>query len=301
MSRFLRHVWVVLRYELSDSIRSRRVVILLLIYLAGAMLTCNGFVTAIQKLETQLTDTLSLPASSSAGAVTDALWRSKAFRRMVVSLVGNKDIALEILSISPIAVIYGWLAFMFTPILVTLSAAGRIAEEVSSGSVRYVLTRTSRPAWCLGKFMGQACEILIALMLSAIGTWCVARLRMESAGNLETARWITIYGWKAWVYSLAFIGLALGISQAVRSPYHAIGLSLFALIVMGILSAMARHFGGDGWRQLWQIADFLFPMNHKMNLWRLSPAYVLNGCMYLVSLGFAYLFLGYAVFARRGA
>jgi len=301
MSRFLRHVWVVMRYELADSIRSRRVVVLLLLYLAGAMLTCNGFITAIHRLEGQLTDTLALPVSSSTGAVTDALWRSSAFRRMVTGLVGDKEIALEILSVPPIAVIYGWLAFMFTPILVTFSAAGCIAEEVSSGSVRYVLTRTSRPAWCLGKFMGQACEILLALMLSAIGTWCVARFRMASAGDLETARWITIYGWKAWVYSLAFIGLALGISQAVRSPYHAIGLCLVTLIVMGILSLMARHLAGEGWRQLWQLADFLFPINQKMNLWRLNPVYVLNGSVYLVSLGFAYLFLGYAVFARRGA
>ena len=178
MSTFFRHVWVVLRYELADTIRSRRVVILLLLYLAGAMLTCNGFITAMHKLETQLADTLALPAASSAGVVTDTLWRSKTFRRMVISLVGNKEIALEILSVPPIAVIYGWLAFMFTPVLVTLSAAGRIAEEVSSGSVRYVLTRTSRPAWCIGKFMGQACEVLLALVLSAIGTWSLARFHM---------------------------------------------------------------------------------------------------------------------------
>ncbi len=301
MSTFLRHVWVVLRYELADAIRSRRVVILLLLYLAGAMLTCNGFISGIQKLETQLSETLALPVSSSAGAVTDALWRSKAFRKMIIGLVGNKEIAVEILSVPPIAVIYGWLAFMFTPVLVTLSAAGRIAEEVSTGSVRYVLTRTSRPAWCFGKFLGQSCEVLLALMLSAIGTWCIARFRMASVGDMQTARWIVLYGWKAWIFSLAFIGLALGISQAVRSPYHAMGLSLIVLIVMAILSMMARHLGGDGWRQLWQIADFLFPFNHKMNLWRLKPVYVFNAGVYLVTLGLAYLFMGYSVFTRRGA
>jgi len=301
MSTFLRHVWVVLRYELADAVRSRRVVILLLLYLAGAMLTCNGFITAMHSLETQLADTLALPASSSAGTVTNALWRSKAFRRMIISLIGNREIALEILSVPPIAVIYGWLAFTFTPVLVTLSASSRISEEVSSGSVRYILTRTSRPAWCIGKFMGQACEVLLALMLSAIATWCLARFRMASSGDVDTARWIVIYGWKAWIYSLAFIGLALGISQAIRSPYHAMGLSLLVLIAMGILSLMARHLAGDGWRNLWQIADFVFPINQKMNLWRLKPAYVLNSSLYLVALGLTYLFTGYAVFTKRGA
>ena len=301
MKWFIWQVWVVLRYELADSVRSRRVVILLLLYLAGAMLACNGFISAIHAMENQLSESLSLPAASSAGAVTDALWRSKSFRRMIIGLVGNREIALEILSVSPIAVIYGWLAFAFTPVLVTLSASGRIAEEVSTGSVRYVLTRTSRPAWCLGKFFGQTCEVLLALLLSAIGTWCVVRFRMAQAGDLEAARWIIIYGWKAWLYSLAFIGMALAVSQVVKSPYHAMGLSLGLLIVMGILSLMSRHFVGEGWRQLWQITDYLFPMKQKMNLWRLQPAYVINAGLYLVALGFSYLFLGYAVFAKRGA
>jgi ABC-type transport system involved in multi-copper enzyme maturation permease subunit len=301
MREFLRQIWVVLRYELADSVRSRRVLILLLLYLAGAMLACNGFISAIHKVEGQLSETLALPGSATPGAVADALWRSKAFRRMVVSLVGHKEIALEVLSLPPIAVIYGWLAFTFTPVLVVLSSAGRIADEVSTGSVRYVLTRTSRPAWCLGKFGGQACEVLLALLLSAIATWCVARFRLPQSDGVETARWIIIYGWKAWLYSLAFIGLSLGVSQAVRSPHHAMGLALGLLIVMGILSLMSQHMVGEGWRQLWQVTDYLFPMKQKLNLWRLQPAYIVSAGVYLVTLSMAYLLAGYAVLARRGA
>ncbi len=301
MREFCRQVGVVLRYELADSIRSRRVLILLLLYLAGAMLACNGFITAIHKLEGQLSETLALPGAATPGAVTDALWRSKAFRRMVISLVGHKEIALEVLSLPPIAVIYGWLAFTFTPILVVLSAAGRIAEEISSGSARYVLTRTSRPAWCLGKFGGQACDVLLALMLSAIATWCVARFRLSNCDGLDTARWIILYGWKAWLYSLAFIGLSLGISQAVRSPHHAMGLTLGVLIVMGILALMSQHMVGEGWSQLWQVTDYLFPMKQKLNLWRLQPLYIVNAGVYLVTLAMAYMLAGYAILSRRGA
>ncbi len=301
MKWFIHHVWVVLRYELADSVRSRRVIVLLLLYLAGSVLVCNGFISGIHKLEAQISETLSLPAASTPGVVTDALWRSKGFRRMITGLVGNREIALEILSVPPIAVIYGWLAFMLTPVLVSLAAAGRIAEEVSTGSVRYVLTRTSRSAWCLGKFFGQAGEVMLALMLSAICTWCVARFRMEQGVDLETARWMILYGWKAWVYSLAFIGLALGVSQIVKSPHQAMGLSLTLIITMGLLSLLSRHFVGDGWKQLWQITDYIFPMKQKMNLWRLKPAYILNASVYLCALSMAYLFLGYSIFTKRGA
>jgi hypothetical protein len=112
---------------------------------------------------------------------------------------------------------------------------------------------------------------------------------------------MVFYAWRAWVYALPFVGLALGISQMMRHPYHAMGLGLVALAGMGVLSLMARHFAGEGWRQLWQIVDFVFPMGHRMNLWRLRGAYVLTGGVYLAALASVYMVAGHIVFQRRGS
>ena len=75
-------------------------------------------------------------------------------------------------------------------------------------------SRASRPAWCLGKFLGQTLMVLAALTLSGLGAWCLMSFRLMGMNHLAVVGGMAIYSWKAWIYSLAFMGLALGISQS---------------------------------------------------------------------------------------
>lgn len=299
MLTFWKNIWIVAREEIADSVQSRRVAVLIILYLAGSMLACNGFISTIHKLESQLTELMALGSVSSPGAVTDALWKSESFRRMVIHLTGDKDVAMELLSIPPMAVIYAWLVFTFIPLLVMMSSAGRISEEVHAGSCRFVLTRITRSAWCLGKFVGQAMEVIVPLTLSVIGAWCIARFRLTGMDGIAVMRGMIFYGWKAWIYSLSFIGLALGISQLTRSPNQAMAFGFLAWVVMSILSLMANHFAGDGIRQIWLGVQMIIPMGHRMDLWRLDFAHVCQASIYLVALGLAYLYAGHVVFTKK--
>jgi ABC-type transport system involved in multi-copper enzyme maturation permease subunit len=295
----LRDIFVIARHELADSIRSRRVAVFLVLYLAGAMIACSGFISVVHRLEQQLSEALALSQSRAPGAVIDTVWKSRQFQDMITHLVGDPAIAREFFNIPVIALFYGWLAFVFTPLLVMLSASGRISEEVSSGSARFVLVRTRRQAWCLGKFAGQAVEVIVPLMLSAIGAWCVARFRLPTMDGGEALRTMIIYAWKVWLYSLPFVGLALGISQATRSPYLAMTAGFIAWIALVILSAVSTHFVGDGIRQAWQLVQIVNPLDHQLDLWRTDPRHVVSACVFLVALAFTYLSAGYAVLARK--
>lgn len=295
----LRDIFVIARHELADSIRSRRVAVFLVLYLAGAMIACSGFISVVHRLEQQLSEALALSQSRAPGAVIDTVWKSRQFQDMITHLVGDPAIAREFFNIPVIALFYGWLAFVFTPLLVMLSASGRISEEVSSGSARFVLVRTRRQAWCLGKFAGQAVEVIVPLMLSAIGAWCVARFRLPTMDGAEALRTMIIYAWKVWLYSLPFVGLALGISQATRSPYLAMTAGFIAWIALVILSAVSTHFVGDGIRQAWQLVQIVNPLDHQLDLWRTDPRHVVSACVFLVALAFTYLSAGYAVLARK--
>ncbi|MBA4386704.1 MAG: hypothetical protein C0404_01915 [Verrucomicrobia bacterium] len=299
MMGFIRQVLVVARHELADSIRSRRVVVFLILYIAGAMLACNLFITVIHKLERQISSVMLLPESRTPGAVVDTVWKSKIFQDMVVSMAGDRKIAQEFFNVPVIALFYAWLAFIFTPPLVMLSASGRISEEVSTGSARFALTRTSRGSWCLGKFFGQALEALIPILLSAIGAWCVARFRLPTMDGPEAMRMMIIYSWKVWIYSLPYIGLALGISQTTRSQYLAMTLGFTAWIVLAILSAIAAYFVGDGINQVWQLVQLLIPMDHMLGLWRTSVSHSCTAALFLVALAFAYMSAGYAFLSRK--
>ncbi len=295
----LRNIYRIALYELSDALRSRRFAVVLILYIIGAGASCFGFISALHKVEIELASTLGLSASASPGAVTEALWNSVTFQRMVRQLIGDNEVAKEVLTIPPVALIYGWLAFTFTPVLVMLSCPSRIAEEVSSGAARFSLVRASRTEWCIGKYVGQGIEIIVPLMLSAISAWTVARFRLQSMAGADVVWAMIIYGWKVWVYCLAFIGLGLGVSQVCRSANQATAFALIAWVALGILSGLSGLLEGDGWRRVWSVVPMLTPAGHQLDLWRTDITHVLPAMLYVVTIGMVFFCLGHIFFLRR--
>lgn len=294
----LRCLWVVARNELSESVRRRRAGILLILYLAAGIAGCNLFVTGLHKVEIQLAESLGVPVSG-AGSVTAALWESRPFRKLMTALIGDRELAESLLGIPPLTLFFGWLAFTFSPLLVVLMSSGSIAEEIGTGSVRFVITRVPRSTWYFGKMLGQAAVILLGIMLSAVGAWCVGRLRMASFPALTSAHTMLVLGFKAWIFSLAYLGVAVGASQMCRSAHRAIAVAFVATMVLSVLSWAAGHFVGDGVRRLWGLLEFLLPQGYRMELWNPAPAHQLPAGIILVVLGLSYSLIGYCVFVRR--
>jgi ABC-type transport system involved in multi-copper enzyme maturation permease subunit len=299
MNKFFRDVFVIARNELADSVRSRRAIVVLILFVFGSLLVCNGFVSALHKIEGQLAEMLMLPKAQTPGAVMDSLWQSRHFQRMVKDLLGDRDIATQLMSVHPMALIYGWLAFAFSPVLVMLTASPRIAEELGSGSIRFVMLRTSRGAWCLGKYVGQALMLILALTLSALACWCLMRFRLMGMNSLVVAQGMVIYSWKAWLYSIAYLGLALGISQTTRSQNKAMAMGFGAWMLFAILGVASKHLAGDGWRQLWHGVNMILPYGHRLDLWRLDMVHQVEAATFLITLGVVYLFIGHAFLVRR--
>lgn len=296
-----RSAMTVANHELTDSIRSRRAIVLMILYFAGSIAGTLIFVKILHGIEDQVVKAMGLDPARNAGGVTATLWESSAFKEIVIHLTGNREVAEEILRIPPIALYYGWLSFTFAPLLVILTAAPRIAEEVWSGSVRFVLFRTSRGAWTLGKFIGQACQLFLALLLSAAGAWLVGYLRTDHFPAIPSALAMLSFALKAWVFTLAFLGLATGISQFFSSPNIASAISFIALIVLSALAGLSTHFANPdtiGGR-IWDLVNLLVPSGHKLDLWRSDPAHVLPAVIFLIALSFAYMLIGQAYFARR--
>lgn len=299
MSRALRTVALVARHELTDSVRSRRVLVLVLLYLAGSIAATAIFITVLQKIEGQLVTTLGVAPSGQTGNVTATIWKSNAFREILIHLIGDRALAKSLLSVPPLALFYGWLSFAFAPLLIMLTSSTRVSEEIWSGSARFVLFRISRLHWIFGKFAGQAVQLLAALLLSAAGAWVTGLLRMHSFEPLASAQAMLLFSVKAWIYSLAFLGLATAISQLCAGPNLAVVFGFLALIGMTIVAAVSEHFAGDGLRRLWDAVNILTPESHRMDLWWGDLSHFVPATVFLVTLAALYLLAGYARFARR--
>ena len=299
MNRTFRTISIIARNELADSVRSRWFIAMVILYLIGAAAATALFISFLHSIETEVLRTIGVSASKAAGGATTTLWKSDSLRRVLVELVGDRKLVDNLLSVPPLGLFYGWLAFFFTPALVMLTSSTRIAEEVSTGSVRYVMFRAARSHWCIGKFVGQALQVLVALLLSTVGAWAVGMFCMHGFEPMATAGYMVLFALKAWIYALPFLGLALGVSQFCRSPILAVVFGFLSMVALSIVSFVSKLLAGKGWRGLWDIVHAFTPGAHKSGLWWNDGAHVIPAVAFLLALAAAYYLVGYARFSRR--
>ena len=297
--RSLTRIWQTALWEWGSAIRSRRALVLLLLYLASAVLCMNGTISILGKMEKELATMLQLPDSGETGVVSASLWKSKPFNRIVRSVVGDSPVLDDISGRHPVELLYAWFVFLCVPLLTVLVAGTRVSDDLRSGSVRYMLVRETRLEWSVGKYTGQALMIAVALVASAVGASIVAFCRLPS--GIASSLFLPMLNWglRAWIYSLAWLGLALGLSHITRSPGRATAYGILAICLFGALPQLMdlAHSVG-GWPAAVTQVRMLVPSGAEMSLWRFSAAPLLSGTFHLVTLGFVYLMAGAAVFSR---
>ncbi|MBO7655167.1 MAG: ABC transporter permease subunit [Kiritimatiellae bacterium] len=301
--RALIQIWRVACYEWFDALRSRRALVVLLLYLAAAVCGMNWSISVLGKIERELTQMLQLPTTEQSGVVSTVIWKSKPFQKMVQSMTRDDLVYQDIVGRHPVELIFAWFSFFYSPLLVVLVSANRIADDLHSGSVRYMISRVARAHWTLGKFIGQALMVAVAFVISAFGAYLVARIRLRGMAEAP-ALFLPMLNWslRAWVYSFSYLGLALGLSHLTRSGSKATILGIMAValffVITVICTVMERP---TGWRSYLPYVLRILPDSQKGTLWRTAPATMLTGCFYLVTLGFCYLSAGYAFFRKRDA
>ncbi len=299
MNGFVRALGVVTGHEFLDALRSRRALVVLILYTAMAVLTTNSAINVLQKVEEELSSALQLDEPAAAGTVSSSIWKSERFRRMVARAVGEDSLVNDLIGTPPIVLIYGGLAFFYTPLLVVLIASTRVSEELASGSARYALQRTSRLAWSLGKWLGQIALVGVALVVGGVGAWVVATVRMAATEGAAVIAGMLLTALRTWVFALAYVGLATGVSHCLRSPGRATAVAMLGMLALSVLSWLCELWYGPGPRELWHLVRWLTPQHQRLSLWRLDPAYWIPAAIHLTALSLAYLSAGYAVFRRR--
>ena len=300
MLRALRDVLVIAAFELQSSLRSRKALLLLGLYLAGAMAASGAFVSMLRAVEDATAEALSVATTEDPGAMTRSLMENEQLLDVATELVGDRELARQLLSIPPLALFYGWLALTFVPVLVTLTSSDAIAADVDSGAARYALVRTRRSAWAAGKLLGQVLLMGCGIALGAVGSWSVGLFFTSGFEPLATGAWMLRLGGRACLSGFAYLGLVLGVSQLTRSANRARAFGLLALIAVGglraLLGAPRVH---DEAPVLFDSLAQVLPGTHAMGLWQPQLLQRLPSVGMLLALGAAFFVLGHQRFARR--
>lgn len=298
----MRSALLVAWFDLRESLRSRKALALLVIYLIGAMAATGLFVTILAELERAMASSLAVAQTSRPGAMTDALMESEELLDIISGLIGDRALAKELTSIPPVALFYGWLSLTFVPLLVAFTSAGAISSELASGAARFSLFRADRLHWVSGKLGGQCLLMFVGILLGAVGVWIVGYFSLTSFQPGLTAVWLLRLSGRACVYGFTFLGLTLGISQITRSVNASQALALLALIALGIGGGLT------GAEKIVERAPVLlssihplFPNAHRIDLWRPDLLSRLPATLMLLAMGCAWFGAGYLVMARRDA
>ncbi len=301
MTGVLRDAIVVAGFDLRASLRSRKALLLLLLYVAGAVVADAGFVNVLQAIERTAADALAVAATDTPGTMTASLMANEQLLDVVSELVGDRVLARQLLSIPPMALFYGWVSLSFVPVLVALTSSDAIAADVESGAARFALVRTGRGAWALGKLLGQALLMAVGLLLGAVATFIVGYGWTRGFDPLANLSWLLRLTGRASLVGVAWLGVVLGLSQLTRHTNRARVLGVLALILLGAGRAFLTHAPvvRDNAAAL---ADSLLPLfigSHVVDLWQPALADRLPAVVMLLALGAAAFAGGHRVFSRR--
>jgi ABC-type transport system involved in multi-copper enzyme maturation permease subunit len=287
---------LVATFDLLESLRSRKAVVLLLLYAVGALGASGIFIRILIAIRERLEEQV--------GQAVDMkqMMDSPGMARVVGALAGDNDVANAIVAIPPLALFYGWLAMNFVPLLVLFTSADAIAGDVNSGAVRFSLFRTDRISWAAGKLIGQTALMAVGVLVGALACWLTGLLWLDGMPAGATAWWLLRISGRSIVYSFAYLGMVMCASQLTRTGARAGGL---ALLVMFFCSAAGSLLTIEPIVEqapgLVGALSKLFPGGHYMWLWH--PGWFESGTamLGLVAIGLCFFALGFWRFSRRDA
>jgi ABC-type transport system involved in multi-copper enzyme maturation permease subunit len=278
----LRSALLVAAFDFLESLRSRKAIALLVLYVAGSAGATGIFISLLNKVQANL------PVAP------------EELLKMASGLIGNPDVAKEILTIPIVALFYGWVALTFVPLLVVLTSANAIAGEVATGSARFALFRCHRLAWIGGKAIGQTALMLFGILAGGLASFFIASAFAWGYPPAAGAYWTVLLSVRAASYGAPYLALTLACSQMTRSASWSRALSLLAAALVAIGGNVLQSSSVE--RLAPVVVDglrLLVPRTYWLDLWRPQLGPRAMAMLALVGLSLLYFAVGYLVFRRR--
>lgn len=296
----VRDVLLVGRFELAEAVRSRLLVVMVLLFVGAGAVGAWGYSALIDQAEHRAAEVLGAPQSRRPGAAVRRLRDTRSYRDIVRVFVHDEKKADYFASFPPIVVFYAFASFIFTPWLILFTSSETIASEVASRQIRYSLLRTTRLRYALGKALGQLLILVGVTALAAIVFFVVAWLRLSGFEAGATAAGLLSYWPRIVLYTVPFLGFSLFASMVTSSANLARMVALGGAILLAIASGLAAQ---EQWKETavaagaLDLLGFVTPFGHAEGLrYPQGGAFVpdLATCLALGVLYFAAGFLGLA-------
>ncbi len=302
----LREIGVIWWAELWRTLKSARVIVLLLLYLMFTGISglfvhgCANGIEAQAQAQVKTLEEAGADADEVRKAYEEAKERQK--REFVKTFLTDDDALVDrYLEMPLVLLIVFKLTLFFLPAYAAIMGFDQVSGELWPRSIRYLAVRSRRSSVLFGKFAAQA-SLLALLMLFVDAAICAfGRIAYEGFGTGEMFLTLGRFWMSALVFSWAYLGLTTLCSTLSRQPPVSLVLNLIVLFGIWLLAfvgdppriqdvAMFRAVPGVKYASVWY---------YRIDL--LHPDLLPFAASALAHVGFALLFLGAAwfVLARR--
>lgn len=297
---WLGEVGQVARYELGEALRTRLFQLVMLAYVGGVGFANWVLVQILKDLEARFASMMGVPPTDRPGTMIAVFQRNGELQRLLESLLGSEDAARALVEVPILATWSGAAAMGLLPVVLVFTAAGSVATEVRSRSLRYLLVRTDRLVIVLGKALGQLVLGGLAAGAGAVVSVGMALVLMAEVPLVPLVEGVARTHALACLYAIPWLGVALAASQVVGNPNGARLLAGACLLGSPAAAWWIRtHTTADGPGRLLDPLALLLPTNLWGALWSPEPAVMLLAVLHGLVLALGALGLGGLRFARR--
>lgn len=298
---FARDAVEVARQELLDSLRTRRVLVMALLFVVGGAGSGYGLGQVMTQAEQAARAAgAAIGAAGGDAALASQLQGTEVWQQIIGKAVDDPDAAASLARQPPLALAFAWVAMLFAPLLVLVTASETIGAEVETRAVRYTLLRTGRGEYVVGKLLGQLAILAAVVALSGVAFLVTGGLSTEGVSLPSTA--LAMARFWPWVVvdALPWLALAVGASMLATSAQGARAIALGAAIGMALLHSLA----GAAWLAglpsvVRSLLDGITPYGRGFGV--IFPVGVTMARSLALCLGLSVLYLGasFSLFRRR--
>lgn len=283
----LRDIGLIAGFDLRESLRTRRALVLVLLYLLIAASASGIYV----QIMTQIQDSVSALSSASGDPQGMAMVQDEGYRMLLLFFAGG-DAALadHLASYPPMVLVYSWISLAFLPWFIALTSYDLIAGDLYLRTIRYAALRTSRGAFVLGKLLGQAALVAAVTGLGMLPVVVIGAIYLRGFDFVGTVLAL-LSTWPITVLcALGFLGIVTLASQLCKGPGAARAVAVGLLFLIWIFTLLPEPFD---WLELLSPWHWKFGLFHPAIDRRLLA---IGACLGLCA---GYTALGYLRFRRR--
>lgn len=224
------------RHDLRAALRSRRLVVLALLFFLVGLSASLIITESVRTLQQQIIETLVAQGVPEA-IIQERLINATEERTLafVADLDDNFERYAEPLRTSITLVVFFWLALALCPWLVALSSFDLFASDLRQRTFAYSTLRVSRTQLTLSRLLSQLLVISAVFALTALAFLATTVIRLPTyAQNLSVLGFVWCLVALA-VYAAPWVTLAGAVSASTRSPAASLTGTLLILLALPLL------------------------------------------------------------------